>query len=175
MRVVYALTPELREKFKEPFGILLRGTFAQTMNQLNAIVNEEKPAKVVSVGDKVSRNLHEYGISPQLSITDNKSLRRNVQPATFQVKKVLHVKNPPGTITDEAAIAVQEALQWKEDAHIIVDGEEDLLTLIAVLCAPEDSLVVYGQPYEGVVIVKVTADKRARAKELLDLMACSKS
>jgi uncharacterized protein (UPF0218 family) len=35
--------------------------------------------------------------------------------------------------------------------------------------------VVYGQPYEGVVIVKVTAEKRARAKELLDLMACSKS
>ena len=57
------------------------------MKQLNAIVNEEKPAKVVSVGDKVSRNLHEHGINPQLSITDNKSLRRKVQPAFFPGQK----------------------------------------------------------------------------------------
>ena len=38
---------------------------------------------------------------------------------------------------------------------MLVEGEEDLLTLVAVLKAPENSLVVYGQPHEGVVAVKV--------------------
>jgi uncharacterized protein (UPF0218 family) len=51
-----------------------------------------------------------------------------------------------------------------------VDGEEDLLTLIAVLNAPEKSLVVYGQPYEGIVVVKVTAKKKAEAMEILKAM-----
>jgi GTP-dependent dephospho-CoA kinase len=175
MGVVYAVTPELREKFKEPFGLLLRGTFSETMKQLSSVVKKEKPSRIVSVGDRVSRNLHEHGISPQLSITDNKSLRRRVQPATFQAKKVFYVKNPQGTITEEAVAAVQEALRGEEDVHVIVDGEEDLLTLIAVLYAPENAFVLYGQPYEGVVVVKVTAEKKAETEKFLEAMACSKS
>ncbi len=47
--------------------------------------------------------------------------------------------------------------------HIIVDGEEDLLTLIAVLVRARRSLVVYGQPHEGIVVVKVTSEKKAEA------------
>lgn len=175
MAVGYALTSELREKFRQPFGLLLRGTSAESIKRLEEIVNRVKPPIVVSVGDRVSRNLHAHGINPKLSITDNRSLRRRIKPADFHVEKVFHVKNPQGTITNEAIVAVQEALRGKEDAHIIVQGEEDLLTLIAVLYAPEDALVVYGQPYEGVVVVKVTTEKKAEAKRFLDLMACSKT
>ena len=175
MGVVYAIKPELLEKFRQPFGVLLRGTFSETMKQLNAIVNKEKPSKVVSVGDTVSRNLHKQGIKTQLSITDNKSLRRRVKPATFPTKKVFQTKNPQGTITEEAITTVQEALRANEDAHVIVDGEEDLLTLIAVLYAPKNALVVYGQPYEGIVVVKVTAEKKSEARALLEAMSCSKS
>ena len=175
MGVVYAITPELLEKFRQPFGVLLRGTFSETMKQLSAIVSKEKPSKVVSVGDTVSRNLHEQGIRTQLSITDNKSLRKRVKPATFPAQKVFRTRNPQGMITAEAIATVQEGLQANEDAHVIVDGEEDLLTLIAVLYAPEDALVVYGQPHEGIVVVKVTAEKKAEAQALLEAMACSKS
>jgi uncharacterized protein (UPF0218 family) len=175
MVVIYALTSELREKFKQPFGLLLRGTSAEVMKRLGEIVNREKPPTIVSVGDRVSRNLHARGINSQLSITDNRSLRRQTKPAIFHAEKIFHVENPQGTITKEAIVAVQEALRGKEDAQLIVDGEEDLLTLIAVLYAPDDALVVYGQPYEGVVVVKVTAEKKAEAKRFLDLMACSKT
>jgi len=175
MGVVYAITPELLKKFREPFGVLLRGRFSETMKQLNAIVEREKPPTVVSVGDTVSKNLHEHGITPQLSITDDRSLRRRVKPAVFSAKKVFHVRNPQGTITGEAMTAVQEALRANEDVHIIVDGEEDLLTLIAVLYAPDDALVVYGQPHEGIVVVKATTQKKMEARELLEAMACSKS
>src|SRR4030042_3464804 len=131
MDVVYTITPKLLEKFKRPFCFLLLGTSSETMKQLSTIVKKEKPPKVVSVGDTVSKNLHKHGINPQLSITDNKSLRRRVKPDTFPPRKVFHAKNPQGTITDEAVKTVQEGLQAKEGAHVIVDGEEDLLTLVA--------------------------------------------
>ena len=175
MDVVYAITPELLEKFKRPFGVLLQGTFSETMKQLSTIVKKEKPQKVVSVGDTVSKNLHKHGITPQLSITDNKSLRKKVKPATFPSKKVFRAKNPQGTLTDEAIKTLQEALQANEGAHLIIDGEEDLLTLVAVLYAPEEAWVIYGQPHEGIVVVKVTAEKKAEARALLEAMACSKA
>ena len=175
MIVVYGLTPKLREKLKEPFGLLIQGSSAETMKQIQLIVNGEKPSRVISVGDKVSRNLQIYGIETQLAITDNRSLRRQVQPTRFHARKLFHAENPPGPITEEAIVAVKEALRGEEDAHVIVDGEEDLLTLIVIRYAPKDALVIYGQPYEGIVAVKVTEEKRAVAKELLEEMACSKA
>ena len=175
MSVTYSITPELRAKLKEPFGVLIRGTFSETMSQLVALVERENPSKIVSVGDTVSRNLHATGIKPQLSITDNKSMRKRTRPAAFPAKKVVHVKNPQGTITDEAIVAIREALESDLQTHIIVDGEEDLLTLAAVLEAPEKALVVYGQPYEGVVVVKVTPEKKNEAQEILNAMAVRKA
>ena len=59
------------------------------------------------------------------------------------------MNNPQGTITKEAVAAIKEAIDKNEHTHIVVDGEEDLLTLIAVLYAPENSFVVYGQPHTG--------------------------
>ena len=109
-------------------------------------------------------------MNPQLSITDNKRMRRRIKTRTFTGKNVVHVKNPRGTITEEAITAIKEALESDERVHIIVDGEEDLLTLIAVLYAPEKSLVVYGQPYEGIVVVEITSEKKAEAKKILKTM-----
>jgi hypothetical protein len=140
------------------------------MGKVEDIVKREKPPKIVSVGDTVSRNLHEHQINPQLSITDNKRMRRRIQPRTFAGKNVVHVKNPQGTITEEAIRAIKEALESDERVHVIVDGEEDLLVIAAVFYAPEKSLVVYGQPYEGIVVVKVTSEKKAEAAEILKAM-----
>jgi GTP-dependent dephospho-CoA kinase len=173
MRIAYRVSPELLQILKEPFGNLLRGTSPKTMKQLRTIVAAEKPTLIISVGDKVSKNLHKHQITPQLSITDNKSLRRTVKPAVFESKKTVRVHNPPGTITDDAEAAIRDALKSNEHIHIVVEGEEDLLTPIAVLYAPENAIVVYGQPYQGLVVVRVTAEKKERVKELLDAMSRS--
>jgi len=170
MAIAYSVTPELRAKFKKPFGMLIRGTFSETMSKLEIIVEREKPPKIIAVGDTVSRNLHEHKVNPQLSITDNKRMRKKVKPMVYETQSVMYVKNPQGTITEEAIIAIQKALEGEKQVHIIVDGEEDLLTLVAVLHAPEESLVVYGQPYEGIVVVKVTPEKKAEAMEILEAM-----
>ena len=170
MVIAYRVTPELRVKLKEPFGILIRGSFAETMSRMENIVKREKPPKIVSVGDTVSRNLHEHQMNPELSITDSKRMRRRIRPRAFIDKKIVHVKNPQGTITEEAITTIREALENNERVHIVVEGEEDLLAIIAVLYAPEESLVVYGQPHEGIVVIKVTSERKAEAKEVLKAM-----
>ena len=170
MTVAYSITPKLRKKFKEPFGILIRGSFDETMNKMQELISTEKPSEVISVGDIVSRNLHEHNIHPQLSITDNRFLRKQRILEKASVEKTVHVNNPKGEITLEAISAIREALEKREHTHIVVDGEEDLLTLVVVSDAPENAFVVYGQPYSGIVVVKVTPAKRAQAREFLKAM-----
>jgi uncharacterized protein (UPF0218 family) len=166
----YRLTPELRKKLKKPIGTLLRGSFDETIKKLKDLVQKENPPMIVSVGDSVSRNLTENDMFPKLSIVDNKVMRKRIQPIALTADKTLYVKNRPGTITDEALATIQEALEHNRRVKIVVDGEEDLLTLAAVLYASENSFVVYGQPLEGIVVVKVTEQKKKEVTEVLKAM-----
>ena len=137
---------------------------------MKELVKKEKPPKIISVGDVVSRNLHEHNVHPQLTIIDNKSLRNQAAPERMTAEKIVYVTNPQGTITKEALVAIKEVMRKNEHTHVVVDGEEDLLTLIAVLYAPENAMVVYGQPYTGIVVVKVTPQKKAQAENFLKAM-----
>jgi uncharacterized protein (UPF0218 family) len=170
MPIVYRLTPEILAKLKAPFGVLIRGSFTETMSILEDRVKREKPPKIITVGDVVSRNLHEHNIIPQLAVIDNICMRKKVDPRVFPDKKLIHVKNPKGTITEEAIIAVQDALKNNKQTQILVEGEEDMLTLIAVAFAPVNSFVVYGQPKEGIVLIKVTPMKKTEANQILEAM-----
>ena len=170
MATAYILTPELRARLKQPLGTLVRGSFIETMNRFRDLLREEKPQYIISVGDTVSRNLEKNHILPQLSIIDNKAMRRNTRPFSSTAEKTVHVKNPKATITDEAITAIRDSLREANRVKIVVNGEEDLLALIAVLYAPEDSFVVYGQPYEGIVVIKATQAKKAEVAEILKIM-----
>lgn len=170
MTLAYIITPKLRTKFKEPFGTLIQGSFHETMSKMKELVDSEKPPTLISVGDVVSHNMHEHNIHPEISIIDNKFLRNQSMPEVDSVEKTVNVDNPQGTITEEAILAIKEAIEKKRHTHIIVKGEEDLLTLIAVLYAPVNAFVVYGQPHSGIVVVRVTAEKKAQAQEFLNAM-----
>ncbi|MEM3700343.1 MAG: DUF359 domain-containing protein [Candidatus Bathyarchaeia archaeon] len=170
MNNLYTLTPELRIKLKKPLGTLIRGSYTETMKKLLDMIREEKPSTIISVGDTVSKNIAENHVMPQLAIVDNKVMRKNIQPIPTTAEKIIYVKNPPGTITEEAVAAIQTALKSNCHVKIVVDGEEDLLALIAVLHAPESAFVIYGQPYEGIVIVKATSKKKAEVSEILKSM-----
>jgi uncharacterized protein (UPF0218 family) len=176
MTIEYNLTPELRTKLKKPLDTLIRGSFIETMKAFRNMIEKEKPTAIISVGDTVSKNLAENHLLPQLSIVDNRVMRRSARPITLTSEKTINVKNPPGAITKEAHKAIREAMKCDCRAKIVVEGEEDLLTLVAVLYAPENSFVVYGQPYEGIVAIKVTPEKKAEIAEILKAMEkCSKS
>jgi len=153
-----------------PLGLLLRGSFEYTTDNLKELIKDMAPSKIITVGDRVSENLVKKGISPHVLIVDNKIMRRPVAPIKVDADQTLHLRNPSGTITDEAWHIMREALKHEKKVKIVVEGEEDLLTLVAVLCAPENSVVIYGQPREGVVVIRVNEETKKTISELLDEM-----
>ena len=152
---------------KLPLGVLIRD---EAVDNLFKRLREDRPKKLISVGDAVSSRLHAAGLKPDLTIIDNKIARVKIKPILAPAKKVYRVKNPPGTLTEESFKAVSEAMKNEESTKIIVDGEEDLITLLAVKEAPLDSIVLYGQPGEGVVLVRVTEEKRREIMRMLSEM-----
>ena len=69
----------------------------------------------------------------------------------------------------EAWKAIQDAMREKE-VVMIVEGEEDLLTLPAIVESPDDAFVVYGQPSQGLVVVTATAPKKRKILEMMNAM-----
>lgn len=175
MCIAYTLTPRLRVFLKDPLGVLIEGPPHETMTKFAVLLGAERPVDVISVGDVVTQNLHAWGVNPLLSVIDNVSLRDNILLPQPPVEKTLYAKNPSGGITLQAILAIKAALRSGLHTHIVVEGEEDLLTLIAVLYAPLNAFIVYGQPYCGIVVVKATSEKKAQIKELLNEMKISKS
>lgn len=170
MRTIRVLTPKLRNELKAPLGVLIRGPFGYTTERLREIVEERKPEKLIGVGDRVSRNMIRKGIRFDVAVVDNRVMRKPIRPVTFEAEKTYRVGNPPGTLTDEAQQVVAEAIGYNGRAKVLVEGEEDLLTLAAVLSAPLGSIVVYGQPRSGIVIIDVTEAAKERFREIVDRM-----
>jgi len=176
MGVEYVLTPELREELKKPLGRLIKGSFSQTMKELKEMVARDRPPIIISVGDTVSKNLHQCGFHPKVTIIDNKCMRKNTQGTKLPAERVVYVQNPQGTLTKEAIRATQGGMESKQSIEIVVDGEEDLLALIAIVYAPENGYIVYGQPHEGIVVVKATLNKKEETAAILRIMKeCSKN
>lgn len=164
------LTPQLRKKLKKPLGTLFQGALEETMKILETLIEKEKPAKVVTVGDRVSQDLADHHILPDVLIVDNKIMRKKISPISATADRVVNVKNPAGTITEEAWLAIEKAMEGSRRTKIVVDGEEDLLTLVAILTAPENSLVLYGQPRKGVVVVKATVEIKQKVQKIVEAM-----
>jgi hypothetical protein len=72
-------------------------------------------------------------------------------------------------IEAQAREAVKRGILGGSDL-IEVDGEEDLLAIVAVQTSPIGSLVVYGQPNVGIVLVRVSETKKAETQAILDQM-----
>ena len=164
------LTSELRRELKAPLGLLIQGSYKQTVEELKKIINETKPVKIVAVGDRVSENVIRSGILPNVAIVDSKVMRKPVAPIIFEAEKTFNVSNPAGTLTEEACRAIDEAVNFNGQVKVQVDGEEDLLTLAAVLSAPVGSIVVYGQPRKGIVVVFVTEDSKKKIMDIVNRM-----
>lgn len=168
--VIRLLTTALRKELKKPQGLLIEGSFEKTMKRLKELIKKEKPSTIISVGDIVSRNMIKHNISLNILIVDHKVMRKPIKPIKVDTDYTLYAKNPPGTITDEALSAIRNAVEQKGRTKVVVDGEEDLLTILAVLSAPENALVVYGQPHVGIVVVKVTEETREKMQRIVDAM-----
>jgi len=111
-----------------------------------------------------------FGIVPSLQIVDSLEKRQQRNLPEGLVKTSLSCNNPPAEITSDSINVIKQAFAMDVPVRIIVKGEEDLLVLPAVLFAPEKSLIMYGQPNEGLVIVKINEKIRNKAKSIMNAM-----
>ncbi len=163
------LSDELRERLKTPVGNLLIGPPQQTISQLREIIDKERPPMIVCVGDFVSKNLKNANIRVDVSVVDYKIMRLEADPWQEPGKTVFRAKNSAGTIDPMAWEALREAIE-KKNSLLIIEGEEDLLTLPAILLAPDGAFVIYGQPKQGMVVVTVNSKKRTEIQAIVDAM-----
>ena len=63
---------------------------------------------------------------------------------------------------------LKQAIKETRPTSVRVDGEEDLLALPLFQFAPIGSVLLYGQPLEGLVVVKITRSKQEEAKALME-------
>jgi GTP-dependent dephospho-CoA kinase len=162
---VLLLNEDARDKFKRPLGKVYP-VFEEVIPKILS------SNFIVSVGDATTNNLLKNDIHPNISIIDNLIQRKIHDHNIIHTENVLNAKNPPGTITDDLwetiELAIEEATKYGEKQLIVVEGEEDLAVLPCILMAPEDAIVLYGQPNEGLVFLNVV-DVKNKANELLNL------
>ena len=162
------LPDDLRDQLKKPLGNLISDN---DPNKENIIREISAKSVLITVGDKTTENIINLGIRPQIQIIDGleKRNQRDI-PLDDKINTVLTCKNPPGEITQESIQTIQKAFSSDPPIRIIVDGEEDLLVIPVCIAAPENSVVMYGQPNEGLVIIHVTPEIRAKVQKILDVM-----
>lgn len=163
------LPDSLRQRFTQPLGQLVAGSISDCNNAIKTTIQNEAPPKVVLVGDTVSRHAMEMGIHADLIIVDNKEMRRSSMPVSLGTRKKVSLINPQGTIAANSWDVIARALEV-EDCTVVVEGEEDLLVLVAVSVAPIRSLVVYGQPNVGIVLVRASVEKKREVAQVLAQM-----
>jgi len=162
------LSNDLRDQLKTPLGNLIRDN---DPNKENIIKKNSTESIIITVGDRTTENLLQLGIKPQIQIVDGLEKRsKRVVPTDDKTNTKLFCKNPPGEITTESMKVIQEAFSTEPPVRILVDGEEDLLVIPVCIYAPENSIVMYGQPNEGLVIVTVTPEIRAKVQKILNTM-----
>ena len=155
---MFILPKESRKLFKDPFGTLHR--------TIDTVLPEISGHTVYSVGDVVTHSLQKKGITPAIAVVDGQTMRTPCVKMPDISGKCIHVKNAPGTITDELVNALTFAVE-NSPVTIMVDGEEDLAVIPLVIVAPLSSVVLYGQPHEGIVLRTIDDAAKAAAKELL--------
>ena len=127
---------------------------------------------MVTVGDRVTETIQETtGRSADVFIVDGVERRTPREVPNIAHGPTIKAKNPAGRITKAARTAVKTAFAGEKPAMVLVDGEEDLLTIPALIDAPLGAVVFYGQPLRGVVAVTVDEKSKERARDILAQMS----
>jgi hypothetical protein len=162
---VLELPDDLRGAFKDPLGPVFTDPEA-------LLAADGAGTPLVAVGDVVTAHLRDAGHPPDVAVIDGKTERERIDESIGRSLPVpdVEVSNPPATLSRALLDALATALGRDDPTTIGVDGEEDLAALPAILATPPGGCVVYGQPGEGMVLVPVTDESRALARDLLSRM-----
>jgi len=177
----YLLPEEMRDELKEPLGELLVKEPTKTLIEL---VAKLQPPIVVMVGDFCFHKALQQNFTPDIAIIDGLNLREPYETIPIANAIMLKAKNPPATITKAAWQAIKKAFKRqlrkkgkrakKKPIVLFIEGEEDLLVLPAVIEAPLQAIIAYGQPQKGLVLIKVTTNVKLKCKKLIERMKVEK-
>jgi uncharacterized protein (UPF0218 family) len=182
---LYILPDSLRSQLAEPMGQLY--TFIDDVPPERRILPllQQQNSLVVTVGDVVTDSLFSVHFYPNIAIIDNKTLRGEYKSNNLSNLETFYVRNPPATITHSAWNMIHNLYKsFKEDnirekmdlSHhsnkentkiVVIDGEEDLLVIPCIMVAPIGSLILYGQPKQGIVIINVNKSVKETIANLL--------
>ncbi len=168
-RKTLILPVHMRPELKEPLGDLIEGEPGEAMTSLKEILREKDPPMFASVGDFVTANALEACLDPDIIVVDHRIMRVEVDPLEHDRPEVF-VRNRPGTINAGAYRTLEGAITLKRRLAVIVEGEEDLLVLPLMAVMPEGSMIVYGQPGKGVVVVTIDEERRRWVLDFMNRM-----
>lgn len=167
-----SMPESLRPILQKPLGQVFKNE-----KTLLRCIDTSKHTMIIAVGDIIVDSLLKEGIDPEIKIIDFRSRRKRTDlfTRTDPYRSVLYkgqsLKNNPGTINLKTAEIVKEkirlALYKKTKSWIVVDGEEDLLALPAILFAPLNSLVLYGHWQLGIIAVVVDEKIKNKARNII--------
>lgn len=154
------LPETIRQILKRPLGTLIKGE--------EFTLREMRPEKTITVGDVVTKTCNELSFGQKISVIDfyvgrEKKFSNITELGFLGNEEIISVTNPAGGLTPEVFKTARDIIaQEKNNSQYIVkiEGEEDLAVLPFLLAAPLGFTILYGQPNEGVVQVKVSEEKK---------------
>ena len=162
------LPENLRDELKIPLGKLIPDSSSEKQSYIRKIYSEKV---VITVGDATSQLLLDMGLIPLLHIIDGQEKRqKRSPPSTDSINTEISVKNNAGEISNESFNLIKNIFDQKPPIRLVVNGEEDLLVLPVCLFAPQNSVVMYGQPNEGLVITEITNEIREKVQKIVNQM-----
>ena len=163
LRLDAELNKDIIAELKKPLGKLYP--------DFEDAIDEIKSCEfLISVGDETFANLTRYELYPNIGIIDNLIQRKNHTHEIICADHILKAVNPAGYITDDLWETIDQALELSNsgDCYVIeVEGEEDLAVLPCIIMANPETTILYGQPNEGLVLLKVL-DVKDKAQRLID-------
>ena len=185
----------MRKEFSKPMGKLFKGnpdvSFPKAIKWMNIQFSDlyngssiEKTPTVIGVGDIVSKSIIQNKFLRPLVkylFIDGETQRGRNRFLFPELEKIIKKKafnNPAGYINEEIFDFIQDTINDDNQYLVLIDGEEDLLVIPAIL-ESNNSFIFYGQPPitdvippipAGCVVIYNNSEVKQRVKELFEQM-----
>jgi len=167
LRRTYRLPEDLRTRLAAPLGTVYSAQEAKGPDFERLV---RTSAMAITVGDRVTDTLGAMGRTPEVQVVDGVERRVVRAVPTVPYARLIRIKNPAGMLTEEAIAGMKSAFLGKKPVRVQVEGEEDLMAILAIAMAPVSATVFYGQPGIGVVVVRADAVAKSRNRAILSQM-----
>ncbi|RPG76278.1 MAG: DUF359 domain-containing protein [Euryarchaeota archaeon TMED248] len=172
---IVKMAPVLDKELKTPMGQIFQGPEDMPEVAMSSALESlpEHRACIVAVGDVTVKTLLDMEIIPDIGLIDGMTKRTSLAKEDLVdislFDEVLQAENPAGCLTPSLVESLEKAIFMQDAVIINVDGEEDLAPLYIHCLAPIGTVVLYGQPNQGVVSQITTLAVKKRCRELLSM------